>query len=120
MGESYWEERHIMNWAFLVLLALSVATGFVLGRTFSGFALVISGAVLAMLSAAVLHTAGFGAVAGIASIAACLTVNQVAYLLALASRGLVHQPADDEPRSRSDNEIARENQRKQLAPSQFA
>jgi hypothetical protein len=96
--------------AFLVLLVVSAATGFALGRAFSWFALVISGAILAMLSAVVLHTAGFGAVAGIASITACLTLNQVAYLLGLRRRGsLVHEPADDEPGSRRDNEIARKN-----------
>jgi hypothetical protein len=61
-----------------------------------------------------LHTAGFGAVAGIASITACLPVNQ------LPRRGsLVHEPADDEPGSRRDNEIARKNHQKQTAPSEL-
>jgi hypothetical protein len=109
-----------MNWTFLALLALSAATGFAIGRAFSWFALVISGAILSMLSAVVLHAAGFGAVAGIASITACLTVNQVAYLLGLPRRdSLVHESADDEPDSRRDDEIARKNQRKQKAPSEL-
>ena len=69
-----------------VLILLAAATGFALGRAFAWFGIVISGAMLAMLSAAVLHSAGFGAVSGIASITACLTVNQIAYLLGTASR----------------------------------
>jgi hypothetical protein len=38
-------------------------------------------AVLALLSAAILHAAGFGAISGIASITACLTLSQTIYLV---------------------------------------
>jgi hypothetical protein len=46
----------------------------------------MSGVVLAGLSAAALHVAGFGALSGIATIVACLTLNQLAYFAGLLSR----------------------------------
>jgi len=76
--------------AAFILLALGAATGLALGTSFSWFAVLISSVVLAALSAAVLQIAGFGALSGIAIIVACLTVNQLAYVMgvALANRGL--------------------------------
>jgi hypothetical protein len=69
-----------MSWTFLVLLLLSAGVGFA-SRAFSWFAVVIPWAVLALLSAAILHAAGFCAISGIASITACLTLSQTVYLV---------------------------------------
>ena len=78
----------IMN-AIFVLLALSAIVGLALGFYFSWIAILVSGLVLAIVSATVLHNEGFGALAGIATIVVCLTVNQVAYLIGatMVSRG---------------------------------
>jgi hypothetical protein len=78
----------VMNATF-VLLAGSAILGFVLGFYFSWFAILVSGAVLALVSATVLQKEGFGFLPGIAIIVTCLTVNQVAYLIGvkLRSRG---------------------------------
>jgi hypothetical protein len=72
-----------------VLLALSAAIGLALGTSFSWFALLVPSVALAGLSAAVLQIAGFGVVPGIAIVVACLTVNQLAYIMrvTLANRG---------------------------------
>jgi hypothetical protein len=64
----------------LVLLALSTTIGLALGTSFSWFAILVSSVALAGLSAAVLQIAGFGVMAGIAIVVACLTVNQAAYV----------------------------------------
>jgi hypothetical protein len=69
-----------MSWTFLVLLLLSAGVGFAL-RAFSWFTVVIPWVVLALLSAAILHAAGFGAISGIASITACLSLSQTIYLV---------------------------------------
>jgi hypothetical protein len=73
--------------AVIILLALSAATGFTLGISFSWIAIPISSAAFAVFSSGVLHLAGFGALPGISIIAACLTVYQMAYLIGVASRG---------------------------------
>jgi hypothetical protein len=67
--------------AIFILLAVSAILGFVLGFYFSWIAILISGLVLAVISAIVLQKEGFGPLAGIATIVACLTVNQLAYLI---------------------------------------
>jgi hypothetical protein len=78
----------VMN-AIFVLLALSAIVGLTLGYYFSWVAILVSGLVLAIVSATVLQKEGFGALAGIATIVVCLTVNQVAYLIGatMVSRG---------------------------------
>jgi hypothetical protein len=58
--------------------------GFVLGCNFSWPAFLVSGLLLAIISAVVLQNANFGALAGIATIVACLTVNQISFLVGLA------------------------------------
>jgi hypothetical protein len=75
--------------AIFVLLALSAIVGLALGFYFSWIAILVSGLVLVIVSATVLQKAGFGALAGIATIVVCLTVNQVAYLIGatMVSRG---------------------------------
>jgi hypothetical protein len=65
----------------IVPLALSALIGFALGAWFSWPAIVACSIGLAMLSAAVLQITGFGALSGIAIIVACLTVNQLAYVM---------------------------------------
>jgi len=68
----------------LILLAGSALVGFVLGCNFSWPAIMVSGLLLAIISAVVLQKADFGALAGIATIVACLTVNQIGYLVGVA------------------------------------
>jgi hypothetical protein len=67
--------------SILILLALSALSGFVLASYFSWPAILVAGAVLAPLSAIVLQNQGSGALSGISVIVACLTINQVAYLI---------------------------------------
>jgi hypothetical protein len=74
--------------AALILLALSASAGFAIGTSFSWFAILISSVALAGLSAATLHIAGFDALPGIAIIAGCLTVHQLAYAAGVATRQL--------------------------------
>ena len=70
----------------LILLAASALVGLVLGFYFSWRAILVSGLILAFISAAVLQGAGFGALAGIAIIVVCLTANQIAYLVGATLR----------------------------------
>jgi hypothetical protein len=72
----------------IVLLALSALIGLALGASFSWFAIVISSVVLAVIFAATLQIQGFGAVVGIVILAACLAVNQMAYLVGVFFAGL--------------------------------
>jgi hypothetical protein len=92
--------------AVIILLALSAVIGFALGCSLSWFAVLISGVVLAVLTSAVLQIQGFGALPGIAVVAACLSVNQVAYLVGVSlvrhrSDTPLRKRADDEPRRRA-------------------
>jgi hypothetical protein len=87
--------------AVIILLALSGLIGLVLGGSFSWLAILWSSVALAVLSAAVLQIGGFGAFSGIAIIATCLTVNQLAYLVgAFASHS--SESLDQELRDRRD------------------
>jgi hypothetical protein len=92
----------------LILLTLSVLIGFLLGGRFSWLGIGAVGIALALLSAVVLHRQGFGALSGIAVIVACLTVNQVSYLVGwlAASR---HNPfqdyADSKPSRGRDKQV---------------
>jgi hypothetical protein len=109
--------------SILILLALSALSGFVLASYFSWPAILVAGAVLAPLSAIVLQNQGFGALSGISLIVACLTINQVAYLIGRiranegsnsgSAEGLPHQQADEEPRDGRDDDIRREHNRHQ-------
>jgi hypothetical protein len=69
--------------------------------------------VLAFLSAVVLQHEGFGSLPGIAIIVACLTVNQIAYLIGVTSvnrgdRSLPHDQPNDHPGEHSHNHVASE------------
>ena len=72
--------------AIFVLLAMSAILGLALGLRFSWPAILASGLVLAIVSAAILQKAGFGYLEGIAIIVVCLTINQIAYLIGMSLR----------------------------------
>jgi hypothetical protein len=96
--------------AIILLLALSALIGFVLGTSFSWFAIAASSIGIAFLSSAILQVQGFSWpwLPGIAVVVACLTVNQMAYLA-----GAVRRPNE------RDDEFASNNQQKeQKYPSQ--
>ena len=84
------EEKSGMSAAF-ILLAVSASTGFAIGTSLSWFAILVSSVALAGLSAAVLQIAGFDALPGIAIIAGCLTVHQLAYTLGVAFARYMHR-----------------------------
>jgi hypothetical protein len=67
----------------LALFAVSAVVGLVLGFFFSWLTIAAAGVLLAVISATVLHKAGFGFFAGVVTIVACLTVNQIAYLIGM-------------------------------------
>jgi hypothetical protein len=88
--------------AALILLVLSAATGFAVGTSFPWFAILISSMGLAALSAAVLQIAGFDALSGIAIVAICLAVHQLAYVRGVAVAGRASKEAK-KSRVRPDN-----------------
>ena len=94
--------------AVILLIALSMPIGFVLGRSFSWLAIAASIIGIAVLSSAILQVQGFGALPGIAIVVACLTVNQMAYLARAFRRSsrLFQKQADKEPSQRRHNDIA--------------
>jgi hypothetical protein len=87
--------------AIVILLLLSAATGFALGISFTWRAVLISSATIAVISAVLLHSAGFGALPGIAMIVACLTVHQLAYLMGAMSCGLNENRKTGERRTKA-------------------
>jgi hypothetical protein len=108
--------------AVFVLLAAGAIVGLVLGFYFRWMAIGISGLGLAIVSATVLQNEGFGFLAGIAIIVACLTVNQAAYMIGRIWSVLVRgadktSPPHDRPNDDPDNDIAREYRRKEDAKS---
>jgi hypothetical protein len=105
--------------AVIILLALSALIGFALGTSFSWLAVASSSIGLAVVSAAALQIQGFGALAGVAIVVACLIVNQMAYLTGVfcRSKGLFQKQADKEPSQRRHNDIAGEPHHQQKFPS---
>jgi hypothetical protein len=103
--------------AVIILRALSALIGFTLGTSFSWFSIVMSGMVLAAISAATLQIQGFGAVWGIAIVVACLTVNQLAYLAGACL--LFQKPTDKKPSRLRNNDIAGDYHQEQKYPSRF-
>jgi hypothetical protein len=100
----------------IVLLAVSALAGLVLGFSVSRVAILVSGLVLAIVTATVLQKEGVGSVAGIAIIVVCLAVNQIAYLVGARlvhraeradKRSLPHDQPNDNPGDSSHNDIAR-------------
>ena len=73
--------------ATLIVLAVSPILGFALGFLhFSWVAIVVSGLALATISAVVLQNQGVDFFPGVAIVAACLAVNQIAYLIEVVAR----------------------------------
>jgi hypothetical protein len=104
--------------AVAILLTLSAIIGFALGRSLSWLAVGIAGFLLAVLSSAVLHKQGFGALSGIAIIVACLTINQVSYLASLLGVGRhsqepIQKHADNKPSRRRNDYVGDEQQQQQ-------
>jgi hypothetical protein len=99
--------------AVFVLLMLSAIVGFALGFRFSWIAILISGLILAFLSATVLQNEGFGFLPGIAIIVICLAVNQVFYLIGGMTRG----PKSPVPKTRLDDDPG-ENRQSQVGGEQ--
>jgi hypothetical protein len=103
----------------LFLPAASAILGFVAGFFFSWIAILVSGLVLAVLSATVLQHEGFGFLAGVAIIVVCLSLNQIAYLIGAtlvhraAKRGYAspHDQPHDDPGESSHKHIAHEYKR---------
>ena len=95
----------------IVLFALSLLIGFALGRL-SWRAIAASSLALAVVAAVVLHRQGFGPLAGVAIIVACLTINQTAYLAGVwfVDRRSVQKQADNHARQRRDERIGPKDQ----------
>jgi hypothetical protein len=96
-------EKDEMNAVFM-LLALSAVVGLALS-SFAWWPLIVASLTLAVLSATVLQIEGFGTIPGVAIIAVCLTLNQVAYLIGFVRSG--------------SHNISGKGQQKQRAPSRF-
>jgi hypothetical protein len=102
----------------IVLFGLSLMIGLALGR-FSWRAIAASSLAVAVVAAVVLHQQGFGPLAGIAIIVACLTINQTAYLAGVwfVGRGSVHKQADNHPGQRRNEGVGHKDQQEQRSPS---
>ena len=70
----------------LFLLVAGAIIGLALGLYFSWVAILSSGLVFSVFASILLHGEGFGPLAGIGVIVACLTVNQLAYLVGATVR----------------------------------
>jgi hypothetical protein len=66
----------------LGLFLVSSLLGFSLAYS-SWIAITISGLIIAIVSAAVLHNTGFDSVKGIVIIVACLVINQLSYFIGM-------------------------------------
>jgi hypothetical protein len=84
-----------------ILLFTSALIGAVAGLRFKVFVLVPIAVLIAVVSSAVLHTNDFGTGSGIATIIACLVLNQAAYVIIQifipATNLLFDDVADGEP-----------------------
>jgi asparagine N-glycosylation enzyme membrane subunit Stt3 len=106
----------------LILFVLSGLSGFVIGKSLSWRAIVVAGAVIALLTAIMLQKQGFTPLAGIFTIVACLIVNQLAYLLAVRLTGdpsggstaaSPEQSANGVPRDDGHNDVRHNHKRDQ-------
>jgi hypothetical protein len=83
-----------------ILLSTSALVGAAAGLRFKVFVLVPLAILISLVSAAVLHWNDFGTGSGIATIIACLVLNQAAYLIVqifTPADLLSHDVADGEP-----------------------
>jgi len=118
--------------SILILLALSVLSGLVLGVShFSWLTILLAGAALAPLSAVVFQNQGFGALSGISITVTCLAINQAAFVVGRirANDGpedgsvedhLPQQRADDEPQDGRDDDIRRQHEQQQNSQFKLA
>ena len=102
----------------LLLLALSALIGFGLGTSFRWPAIVVSSAVIAVISSVILQIQGFGALPGIAIVVACLTVSQMGYVAAFLRPGrLFQEQAHQGPSQGRKEDVGRKDQEHQRPPS---
>jgi len=88
---SPWAESQLsVSTTTLPANAVSAILGLVAGFFFSRIAILVSGLVLAVLSATLLQHEGFSFLEGIAIIVVCLSLNQIAYRIGAT---LVHRAA---------------------------
>jgi hypothetical protein len=66
--------------AVFLLLAVGALSGYILGQFFSWHVLLLSGPVLAVVSAIILQNHGFAWLSGVAVIVGCLSLNEIGYL----------------------------------------
>jgi len=99
--------------AVFLLLSLSALIGFGVGTSFRWPAIAASSVGIAVLSSALLQIQGFGALAGIAIVVACLTVSQMGYLAAASLRQdpLFQQQAHKEPGQGRNDDIGKQQRR---------
>lgn len=100
-----------MTIAFALIVA-SALVGMATGFVYRIWALVLISPSIAILSAIVLRAYGFGLVAGVTTIAACLAACQLAYLAAtyvLHERNIsAHDEIDGEPGEEREQKIRRQ------------
>ena len=100
-----------MTIALLLMLA-SALVGMATGFVFKIWALILISPLIAVFSAVVLRSYGFGLVAGVTVIAVCLVICQLAYLAAAYRRHArdisSHDEVDGEPGETSEQKIRRQ------------
>jgi hypothetical protein len=102
----------------IALLTPSALIGFALGASFSWPAIATFSAGIAVLSSAILHIQGFGAIPGIAIVVACMIVSQMASLAAFLRPGrLFEVQVDKEPSQCPNEDIGYKEQEHQRSPS---
>lgn len=96
-----------------ILLSTSALVGAAAGLRLKVFVLVPIAVLTALVSAVVLHWNGFGAGSGIATIIACLVLNQAAYMIVQiftpAADLLSNDVADSEPSPGREQTVRRNN-----------
>jgi hypothetical protein len=111
----------------VVLAALAVLTGFMLGQWRLRWAGIAAGVALAFLSTFVLRELELSAGIGIPAVAAVLAISQAAYLIGLIRasqspgvRFLPDQQVDDVPDDGRDGDVSHEHEGQQESPSHTA
>ena len=108
--------------AILILLLGSALVGLVIGPRYNVYMLVCSAPILALVAATAARLSDFGILSSIAITFACLTVNQMAYLLMawLSMRHgeiLAHDPSHYQIRENSQNDVPDEQTHQEHPPS---